>query len=130
MSTSLYDYSDKSVRHAAYAAIVYGALSVVSVVLAWLRVELDQARAPRTAWFVYAIIVAIASGILAVGIFRRSRLAIVFMLLVVIIPQLLVWFVTHSFSGTIVSVIVTGFLLRGAARIFERSEDEVSTSKA
>lgn len=36
-SKSLYDYSDKSVQHAGYAAIAYGVISLVTGVLAWIQ---------------------------------------------------------------------------------------------
>jgi hypothetical protein len=68
-------------------------------------------------------VVASISGILAFGIFRRSKIAVVLMLILVIVPQLYTWLVAHSFAGTIVSVFVAGFLLRGAGRIFERPEE-------
>lgn len=63
---------------------------------------------------------------LTFGIYKRSRVAVVLMLAYVIGSQLYVWFVLHSFAGTILSVIVTGFLLRGAVRIFQfhREKDE------
>src|ERR1700730_16449056 len=36
-SKSLYDYSDKSIQHAGYAAIAYAAISLFSGVLAWVQ---------------------------------------------------------------------------------------------
>ncbi len=128
-STSLYDYSDKSVPQAGYAAIVYGVVALASVLLAWLRTALYGVQAPVAILVAYGVIMAAICGGLAFGIFRRSKVAIVSMLLLVVIPQLYTWFVLHSVSGTLVSVLVTGFLIRGAVRIFERPEEELTTPK-
>lgn len=68
---------------------------------------------------------------LTFGIYKRNRAAVVLMLAYVVCSQLYVWFVLHSFAGTILSVIVTGFLLRGAVRIFElHREKRESATKA
>src|SRR6185295_10805186 len=93
-SSSLYDYSDKSIPQAGYAAIVYAVISTLSTGLAWFR-------APSTPWI--AIV----------------RVAVVIMLVLVVGLQLYTWFVMRSASGSILSIIVTGFLLRGARRIFQ-----------
>lgn len=37
MTSTLYDYSDKSVSHAVIAAIVYGAMALASALLEWLQ---------------------------------------------------------------------------------------------
>src|SRR5881396_991350 len=87
-STSVYDYSDKSIQQAGYAAIAFALVSVFT-------------------------------GILAFFIFRRSRFAAVAMLVFVVVLQLYGWFVAHSPAGTIVSIIVVAFLVRGARRIFQ-----------
>jgi hypothetical protein len=114
-STSLYDYTDKSIPQAGYAAIVYAVISTLSTGLAWFR-------APGTPWIaivVVAVIIGLFFGALAFGIYRKSRVAVIIMLVFVIGLQLYTWFVMRSASGTILSIIVTGFLLRGARRIFQ-----------
>jgi hypothetical protein len=125
-STSLYDYSDKSIPQAGYAAIVYAVISTLSTGLAWFR-------APSTPW-IAVVIVALAIGLffgaLAFGIFRKSRVAVVITLVFVVGLQLYTWFVMRSGSGTILSIIITGFLLRGARRIFQHhAEREMDTPK-
>lgn len=125
-STSLYDYSDKSIPHAGYAAIVYAVISTLSVGLEWFR-------APATPWIavvVVAVVIGLFFGALAFGIFRKSRVAVVIMLVFVIVLQLYTWFVMRSGAGTVLSVIVTGFLLRGARRIFQyHAEREMDAQK-
>ena len=114
-STSLYDYSDKSIPHAGYAAIVYALLATLSTGLSWFS-------APTTPWLavvLVALVIGLFFGGLAFGIFRRSRIAVVIMLALVVGLQLYTWFGLRSGSGTVLSVIVTGFLLRGARRIFQ-----------
>jgi hypothetical protein len=114
-STSLYDYSDKSIPQAGYAAIVYAVISTLSTGLAWFR-------APSTPWIaivIVAVVIGLFFGALAFGIFRKSRVAVVIMLALVVGLQLYTWFAMRSGAGTILSIIVTGFLLRGARRIFQ-----------
>jgi hypothetical protein len=72
----------------------------------------------RTKYFGIAIVAAI-SGVFAFFIFRSSRFAVVAVLVFVVALQLYGWFVAHSASGTILSIVVAGFLLRGARRIFQ-----------
>jgi hypothetical protein len=138
-SKSLYDYSDKSVQHAGYAAIAYAAISLFSGVLEWIQFfvyhrsgtdslldhEFDAQQYLQHTPLVTAVAVAFTvllaaiSGVLAFFIFRRSRFAIITMVMVVVLLQLYTWFVAHSISGTLVSIIVVAFLLRGARRIFQ-----------
>jgi hypothetical protein len=78
-------------------------------------------------WFMIDFaIIGILLGLLAFGIYKKSRIAAVLAIVLIAGTQLYVWVILRSFSGTIVSVIVTGFLLRGTRRIFqehrERSE--------
>src|SRR3954463_16201165 len=113
-SYSVYDYSDPSIRHAWIAALVYLAASLPGAILA-----IGQSHASIPAVIVALFIQAVIVLPLAVGIYKDSRVAVVLMLLYVIGAQLFVWIVQRSFAGTIVSVIVTGFLVRGAVRIFE-----------
>ena len=149
-SASLYDYSDKSIPHAGYAAIAYGVIGLFSAVLEWIQYFLYH-RAGRGGFIgheflsqqylqhtplitavviVFSVIVAAISGILAFFIFRRSRFAVVAMLVFVIVFQLYTWFVAHSPAGTLVSIIVVGFLLRGARRIFQyHAERQVEAEK-
>jgi hypothetical protein len=130
VTSSLYDYTDKSIPHAGIAAIVYGVIALASALLAWLQAALYGRPAPVLAWLVGSIIVGIISGILAFGILRRSRVAVVLMLIVVVVPQLYTWFIVHSVAGTLVSIVVAGFLLRGARRIFQdHAEREIDTQK-
>ncbi len=130
VTTSLYDYTDKSIPHAGVAAIVYGVIALASALLAWLQAALYARPAPIMAWVIGSIIVAIISGILAFGLFRRSRVAVVLMLILVIVPQLYTWFIAHSVAGTLVSIVVAGFLLRGARRIFQyHAEREMDAQK-
>jgi hypothetical protein len=114
-STSVYDYTDRSIQQAGYAAIVYAVVSMVSTGLAWFQ-------APSTPWVaitVVAVVIGLCFGGLAWGIFKKSRICVVTMLLLVVGFQLYTWFVMRSASGSLLSVIVTGFLLRGARRIFQ-----------
>lgn len=114
-SRSLYDYSDKSIPQAGYAAIVYAVLSTLGTGLEWFR-------EPSTPWIaigIVSLVIGLFFGALAFGIFRKSRVAVVIMLVFVVGLQLFTWFGLRSGSGTVLSVIVTGFLLRGARRIFQ-----------
>jgi hypothetical protein len=142
MTSSLYDYSDKSVSHAGVAAIVYGVVALASALLEWLQFFLyhrpsgsdlldhswlsqqwlEHTPARTAVALVAGVFIAAVSGILAFGIFRRSKIAIVLMLLLVIFLQVYTWFIVHSISGSLVSIVVAAFLARGAARTFERSE--------
>lgn len=119
-STSLYDYSDKSIEHAGYAAIVYAVVSTLTTGLAWFQ-------APSTPWLaivIVALIIGLFFGALAFGIFKKSRIAVIVMLVFVVGLQLYTWFVMRSSSGSILSIIVTGFLLRGARRIFQHHAEQ------
>jgi hypothetical protein len=138
-SKSLYDYSDKSVQHAAYAAFAYAGISLFSGVLALIQYFLYHR--PGTGGFlshefvsqqylqhtplvtavaiVFSITLAAISGVLGFFIFRHNRFAVVAMLVLVVVLQLYTWFVARSLEGTLVSIIVVGFLLRGARRIFQ-----------
>jgi hypothetical protein len=138
-SKSLYDYSDKSVQHAGYAAMVYAAINLSSGVLVWIQYFLyhrpgtggilnrdfaSQQYLQHTPLITavavaFSVILAAVSGVLSFFIFRRSRFAVVAMLVLVIVLQLYMWFVAHSPAGTLVSIIVVAFLLRGARRMFQ-----------
>lgn len=125
-STSLYDYSDKSIPQAGYAATVYAVIAIVSSGFAWFRAP----NIPGIAIVIAALVIGLFFGALAFGIFRKSRVAVVIMLVCVVGPQLYTWFVLRSASGTVVSIIVTGFLLRGARRIFQHhAERELEAPK-
>jgi hypothetical protein len=150
-SSSLYDYSDKSVQHAGYAAIAYAVINLFTGLLAWLQYFLYHR--PGTGGFIshdfvsqqylqhtpfmtaialaFSAVIAGISGVLAFFIFRRSRFAIVAMLIFVVLLQVYTWFIAHSPAGTILSIIVVGFLLRGARRIFEyHAERQIGAEKA
>jgi uncharacterized membrane protein YbaN (DUF454 family) len=138
-STSVYDYSDKSIPHAGYAAMAFAIVGVFDGVLAYVQYFLYHRpgtggfqgheflsqqylqHTPVTTAVVVASasIVAAISGVLAFFIFRRSRFAVVAMIAFVVVLQLYQWFVAHSPAGTILSIVVVGFLLRGARRIFQ-----------
>ena len=126
-SRSLYDYSDKSIPQAGYAAIVYAVISTLTTGLSWFR-------APTTPWLalvVVALVIGAFFGGLAFGIFRKSRVAVVLMLVLVVGLQLYTWLILHSISGTLLSIVVTGFLLRGARRIFQdHAEREANVKKS
>ena len=126
-SSSLYDYSDKSIPQAGYAAIVYAVISTLTTGLSWFR-------APTTPWLalvVVALVIGAFFGGLAFGIFRKSRVAVVLMLVLVVGLQLYTWLILHSISGTLLSIVVTGFLLRGARRIFQdHAEREANVKKS
>ena len=126
-SSSLYDYADKSIPQAGYAAIVYAVISTLTTGLSWFR-------APTTPWLalvVVALVIGAFFGGLAFGIFRKSRTAVVLMLVLVVGLQLYTWLILHSISGTLLSIVVTGFLLRGARRIFQdHAEREANIEKS
>ncbi len=144
-TASLYNYTDKSVPQAGYAAITFGVISLVTGLVAWFQYFLyhtpsqgsvlpDRFAAQQylqhtalvtAANLIHNVGLALVSGVLAFFIFRRSRVAVVFMLAVVILLQLYTWIVARSVAGTLVSIIVLGFLLRGARRMFQdHAEDE------
>jgi hypothetical protein len=149
-TTSVYDYSDKSVPQAGYAAIAYGVIALVTGLFALLQYFLYHR--PGTGGFIshdfvsqqylqhtpfvtavalaFSIIIAAISGVLAFGIFRRSRVAIVAMVVFVVALQLYTWFVARSIAGTLVTIVVLGFLLRGARRMFQdHAERELDATK-
>jgi hypothetical protein len=148
-SKSVYDYSDKSVQHAGYAAIVYAAINLFSGVLAWIQYflyhrpgtggllnhdfasqqYLQHTPLMTAVAIVFSVIIVAISGVLAFFIFRRSRFAVVAMLVVVIVLQLFTWFVAHSPAGTLVSIVVVAFLLRGARRMFQDYAEQKSVGR-
>jgi hypothetical protein len=149
-SKSLYDYSDKSVQHAGYAAIAYAAINLFSGVLAWIQYFLyhrpgtggvlsrdfaSQQYLQHTPLITavavaFSVLLAAVSGVLAFFIFRRSRFAVVGMLVLVVVLQLYMWFIAHSPAGTLVSIVVVGFLLRGARRMFQDyAEQKIEAEK-
>src|SRR2546423_15168723 len=104
-SISLYDYSDKSIPHAGYAAIVYGVISLVTGLFALLQYFLYHTPGQggflyhdyaNQQWLrhtplvtaisvVFSVIIAAIFGVLAFGIFRRNRFSIVAMIFFVVI---------------------------------------------
>ncbi|MEO7167457.1 MAG: hypothetical protein ABI787_06865 [Spartobacteria bacterium] len=138
-SNSLYDYSDKSIPHAGYAAMAYAAINLFGGLLAVIQYflyhrpgkggslyhqeanQLWLQHTPLLTAISVAVSVAIAaiSGVLAFYIFRRSRFAVIAMLVFVVAFQLYTWVVARSLAGTLPSIIIVGFLLRGARRIFQ-----------
>ena len=149
-SKSIYDYSDKSVQHAGYAAIAYAVINLFTGLLAWIQFliyhrpgtsgGLNQDFAAQqylqhtpfiTAVAVgVSVIVAAISGVLAFFIFRQSRFAAVAMVGFVIVLQLFTWFIARSLAGTLVSIVVAGFLLRGTRRIFQdHAEQKMEAEK-
>ncbi|HKP36518.1 MAG TPA: hypothetical protein VJT71_06640 [Pyrinomonadaceae bacterium] len=148
-SKSLFDYSDKSVQQAGYAAVAYAAIALFGAILEWIQYFLyhrpgkgglfDDGFASQqylqhtpliTAVAVaFSVMLAIVSGVLAFFIFRRSRFAIVAMVVLVVLLQLCTWFIAHSSAGTLVSVIVVAFLLRGARRMFQDHAEQKLEAK-
>ena len=129
MTTSIYDYTDKSIPQAGIAALVYGAIAVGGALLAWLQSSLYNRPMPVVALLVGSVFIAAISAGLAYGISRKSRVAVVLMLLLVILPQLYSWFIEHSVAGSLVSILVAGFLLRGACRIFQDHAERAIDAK-
>ena len=149
-SKSLYDYSDKSIPHAGYAAIAYSAINLFGALLALIQYFLYHG--PGTGGFLYrhdvnqqalqhtpfvtavavafSVIIAAIAGVLAFFIFRRSRFAVIAMLIFVAVLQLYTWFVARLVAGTLVSIVVIAFLLRGARRIFQDHAEKRQAEKA
>ena len=73
----------------------------------------------------FSLIVAAISAALAFGIFRRSRFAVVAMIGFVVVLQLYTWLVALSIGGSLVSIIVVAFLVRGARRMFQDHAERV-----
>jgi hypothetical protein len=107
--------TQKTIPQAGYTAIVYAVISTRSIGLAWFHASSTRSLAI----VLRALIIGLLFGALAFGIFRRSRVAIILMLVSVVGLQPYTWFVMHSPSGSLLSIIVTAFLLRGARRIFQ-----------
>ena len=117
-SLSVYDYSDKSIQHAWIAVLAYLGLRVLGAVIGLL-----QQPAMVVVFVIDAVFYAVVLGGLAFGIHRKSRIAVVATIVIIAGTQLWVWLGARSFSGTIVSIIVVGFLLRDAARIFQHHRE-------
>ena len=117
-SLSVSDYSDKSVAHAWIAVLAYAGLRALGAIVGALQ------QPAIATWFVVDFaFIAIVLGLLAFGIYKQSRIAVVLAILYVAGMQLYVWIGTGSFAGTFAAIIVTGFLLRGAKRIFEQHRE-------
>jgi hypothetical protein len=107
-STSLYDYSDKSISHAGYAAAAYAVISLFSGLLEWIQYFLyhragtggflgheflSQQYLQHTPLITAvaiasSVVIAAISGAIAFFIFRRSRFAVMAMLVFVVVFQL------------------------------------------
>ena len=117
-SLSVYDYSDKSIQHAWIAVLVYLGLRVFGAVVGSLQ------QPPMVVVFVIdAAFYAVVLGAIAFGIHKKSRIAVVIAIAIIAGTQLFVWLGARSFSGSVVSVIAVGFLLRGATRIFQHHRE-------
>ncbi len=123
-ATPLYDYSDPRIRQAGYAAIIYGVISLASALLLLLKARLEAIPASAVALIIGGVIMAGISGGLAFGIFRRSKVAAILMIIVVAVPQLYTWFAAHSVAGSLVSIVVVAFVLRGAKAIWEPPDED------
>lgn len=77
----------------------------------------------------FSVILAAVSGVLAFMIFRRNRFAVVAMIALVVALQLYTWFAAHSLAGSLVSIVVVGFLLRGARRMFQDYAEQKHAGK-
>jgi mannitol-specific phosphotransferase system IIBC component len=117
-SLSVYDYSDKSIQHAWIAVLAYAGLRLFGTIMAAL-----QQPDAMVAFILDAVFHTVILSLLAFGIYKKSRIAVALSLLFVVGTQLYIWIAMGSFSGTVVAVIVTGFLLRGAKRIFEHHRE-------
>jgi hypothetical protein len=104
-SKSLYDYSDKSVKHAGYAAVAYAAISLFSAFLAWIQ------------YFFYH-----KPG--AGGLLNRDFASQQYL------PTHAADYRSRYCNQCFVTIIVVGFLLRGARRIFQDySEQKMEAEK-
>lgn len=104
---------DTTVRHAIIAVLGYAAIRALSAIVGGLQ------QPAMAIWFVIDLAIAVVVlGALGFGIYRKSRIAVVLAIFYIVGTQLYVWFVIGTPAGTIIAVIVTGFLLRGAKRIF------------
>ena len=113
-SLSVYDYSDKSIQHAWIAVLAYAGLRALSALIGALQ------QPAMTLWFVIDFaVVGVVLGLLAFFIYKKSRVAVVLAIIYIVGTQFYIWLAMRSGTGTFVSIIVTGFLLRGAKRIFE-----------
>ena len=113
-SLSVYDYSDKSIQHAWIATLAYAGLRALSALIGALQ------QPAMTLWFIIDFaIVGVVLGLLAFFIYKKSRVAVVLAIIYIVGTQFYIWMAVRSTMGTFVSIIVTGFLLRGAKRIFE-----------
>ena len=124
-SLSVHDYSDKSVAHAWIAVLAYAGLRALGAIIGALQ------QPAIASWFVIDLaFIALVLALLAFGIYKHSRIAVVLAILYVAGMQLYVWIGTGSFAGTFASIIVTGFLLRGARRIFEHHRERCESISA
>ena len=106
--------SNRRIRHAAIAALAYGAVRAVSAFIGGMQ------QPTAALWFFIDFATAgIVLGVLALFISRRSRIAVVLAILYIAATQLYIWFGIGSPAGTILSAIGISFLLRGARSIFE-----------
>ncbi|MBE7501238.1 MAG: hypothetical protein HS113_13215 [Verrucomicrobiales bacterium] len=101
------------------AAIAYGVISIFGGLFGWLQARAYGREAPGGLDLAMgSVIIAVICGLLAFGIFRKSRIAVLLMLGIVIVEQLYTWVGHRSITGTLVSFFVVGYLLLGARRIF------------
>jgi hypothetical protein len=137
------------VQHAGYAAVAYAVISLFSGFLAWIQYYLyhrpgtggvlnhdfaAQQYLQHTPLITaveigLSMIIATIAGVLAFFIFRRSRFAIVAMLVFVALLQLYTWLIIHSVQGSLVSIVVIAFLLRGARRMFQDHAEQKMDAK-
>ena len=142
--TSIYStFFDKEVPQAGCAAIAYAVILLWNALLWWIgffnetpsgggdtQESFHHTPSITTGAVAPWVIMIAISGTLAFFIFRRSRFAVVAMLLLVILPQLYTWFVARSAAGSVASIIIATFLARGARRIFQdRAEQRMETEK-
>ena len=117
-SVSLYDYSDPSIRHAWIALVALAALRGIGAVAGMV------VQPPLIIWYAIDFLFGcLLLGALAFGVHKESRVAVVLAIILIVANQLYIWFGIGSLAGTLPAVIVTGFLLRGAVRIFEHHRD-------
>jgi hypothetical protein len=113
--------ADNSIRAAWIALLAYLTLRLLTAIIG----AVQQPALAR--WFASDFLFALTVlGVLAYAISRGSRVAAVLAIVYVVAMQLYTWFIIGSPAGTIVTIIVIAFLLRGAKRIFEQHRENVA----
>ena len=117
---------DTPVRHAVFAILGYAGVRALTAISGGLQ------QPAIAMWFVIDLAIAVVvAGALGFGIHRRSRIAVVLAIIYVVATQLYIWLGIGTPAGTVIAVIATGFLLRGAKSIFAaHAADRAAESQA